>query len=178
MAHSIYWTYSLNIFMRSKPCTYSAQQPLAFQTVTLAHVAHLFRFINYHVVYFLLPPTVVWFPSLRSPLCKHSAFPGDGLQGWRFSYNSYVYRHYCISEHCLHIWSKQWLMYINVKSTYKHLESRDEAKGKWFLVKKASVLEITVSVQEEYKECVGGGSPLLVPSSDDTACLSQKSMIL
>lgn len=33
------------------------------------------------------------------------------------------------------------------------------------------MLNITVSVQEEYKEGVGGGSPPLVLSSDDSACL-------
>lgn len=36
--------------------------------------ALLFRFIN-SVVYFLLPLAVVWFPTLRSPPCKHFAFP-------------------------------------------------------------------------------------------------------
>lgn len=65
----------------------------------LHYHAHLFRYINY-VVYFLLPLAVVWFPTLRSPLCLH--FRGKRLQGWKFACNSYIYWH--IDEHSLLVW--------------------------------------------------------------------------
>ena len=105
-----------------------------------------------NVVYFLLPPAVVRLPTLRSPLRQHFAFP------WRVGARLKVCMRpvHMLAECCLlaHIHKgKVWVVFQSCVDV-------EQDGWRWFSVMERG--DITVSVQEESREAVGGGSPPLV----------------
>lgn len=66
---------------RLRTCTYSHSLNAQVTLSISDDYTIIFIYFILHAVYFLLPPAVVLFPTLRSPLCEQFAFPGCEASG-------------------------------------------------------------------------------------------------